>query len=51
MIDIQLLRNSIDTVAARLRTRGYELDIHAFEKLDCGPPCTLSTIGRFSTAH
>jgi seryl-tRNA synthetase len=34
MIDIQLLRHSIDTVAARLRTRGYELDVHAFEKLE-----------------
>jgi seryl-tRNA synthetase len=34
MIDIQLLRNSIDTVAARLRSRGYELDVHAFEKLE-----------------
>ncbi|HEY6966990.1 MAG TPA: serine--tRNA ligase [Burkholderiales bacterium] len=34
MIDIQLLRNSIDSVAARLRSRGYELDVHAFEKLE-----------------
>ena len=34
MIDIQLLRNSIDTVAVRLRTRGYELDVAAFEKLE-----------------
>ncbi|MFY9316131.1 MAG: serine--tRNA ligase [Burkholderiales bacterium] len=34
MIDIQLLRNSIDTVAARLRARGYELDVRAFEKLE-----------------
>jgi len=34
MIDIQLLRNSIDSVAARLRTRGYELDIAGFEKLE-----------------
>ena len=34
MIDIQLLRNSIDAVAARLRARGYELDVHAFEKLE-----------------
>jgi len=34
MIDIQLLRNTIDAVAGRLRTRGYELDVHAFEKLE-----------------
>ncbi|HUN68062.1 MAG TPA: serine--tRNA ligase, partial [Burkholderiales bacterium] len=34
MIDIQLLRNSIDAVAARLRTRGYELDVSGFEKLE-----------------
>jgi seryl-tRNA synthetase len=34
VIDIQLLRNSIDAVAARLKTRGYELDVHAFEKLE-----------------
>ena len=34
MIDIQLLRNSIDTVAARLRARGYELDVAGFEKLE-----------------
>ena len=34
MIDIQLLRNSIDTVAARLGTRGYELDVSGFEKLE-----------------
>ncbi|HUK04241.1 MAG TPA: serine--tRNA ligase [Burkholderiales bacterium] len=34
MIDIQLLRNSIDAVAVRLRTRGYELDAHAFDKLE-----------------
>jgi seryl-tRNA synthetase len=34
MIDIQLLRNSIDTVAARLRARGFELDVRAFEKLE-----------------
>jgi len=34
MIDIQLLRNSIDSVAARLRTRGYALDIAGFEKLE-----------------
>jgi seryl-tRNA synthetase len=34
VIDIQLLRNSIDSVAARLRSRGYELDVHAFGKLE-----------------
>ena len=34
MIDIQLLRSSIDTVASRLKARGYELDVHAFEKLE-----------------
>jgi seryl-tRNA synthetase len=34
MIDIQLLRNSIDTVAARLATRGYALDVSGFEKLE-----------------
>jgi seryl-tRNA synthetase len=34
MIDIQLLRNSIDAVAARLRTRGVELDVQAFERLE-----------------
>jgi seryl-tRNA synthetase len=34
MIDIQLLRNAIDTVAARLATRGYALDVSGFEKLE-----------------
>jgi seryl-tRNA synthetase len=34
MIDIQLLRSSIDTVAARLATRGYALDAAGFEKLE-----------------
>ena len=34
MIDIQLLRNSPDTVAARLNTRGYELDASEFAKLE-----------------
>jgi seryl-tRNA synthetase len=34
MIDIQLLRNSIATVAARLAARGYVLDAAAFEKLE-----------------
>ena len=34
MIDIQLLRNSIDAVAARLATRGYALDVSGFEKLE-----------------
>jgi len=34
MIDLQLLRNSIDAVAARLRARGYELDVAGFEKLE-----------------
>ncbi len=34
MIDIQLLRNSIEPVAARLRARGYELDVAGFDKLE-----------------
>jgi len=34
MIDIQLLRNSLDAVAARLKTRGYELDAAAFNALE-----------------
>ena len=34
MIDIQLLRNAIDTVAARLAARGYALDVSGFEKLE-----------------
>jgi seryl-tRNA synthetase len=34
MIDIQILRNSIDTVAARLAARGYVLDVAGFEKLE-----------------
>ena len=34
MIDIQLLRTDIDAVARRLATRGYELDVHTFEKLE-----------------
>ena len=34
MIDIQLLRNYIDAVAKRLATRGYELDVAGFEKLE-----------------
>ena len=34
MIDIQLLRNSLDSVAARLKTRGYELDTFGFNALE-----------------
>lgn len=34
MIDIQLLRKDIDTVAARLKTRNFELDIPAFNALE-----------------
>jgi seryl-tRNA synthetase len=34
MLDIQLLRNDLATVAARLATRGYELDIIKFEQLE-----------------
>jgi seryl-tRNA synthetase len=34
MIDIQLLRSSLDSVAARLETRGYELDKLAFHTLE-----------------
>ncbi len=34
MIDIQLLRNSFEAVAARLRARGFELDADAFHALE-----------------
>ena len=34
MLDIQLLRNTLDTVAARLATRGYTLDTAAFLALE-----------------
>jgi seryl-tRNA synthetase len=34
MIDIQLLRNDLDDVAARLKTRGYRLDAAAFVELE-----------------
>jgi seryl-tRNA synthetase len=34
MIDIQLLRNSFEAVAARLTTRGFELDADAFHALE-----------------
>ncbi|MDR3298546.1 MAG: serine--tRNA ligase [Candidatus Accumulibacter sp.] len=34
MLDIQLLRTGIDAVGARLATRGYTLDIAAFQKLE-----------------
>jgi len=34
MIDIQLLRTDIDAVANRLATRGHQLDIAAFAKLE-----------------
>ena len=34
MIDIQLLRNDLDGVAARLQTHGYVLDTAAFERLE-----------------
>jgi len=34
MIDIQLLRKDIDAVAARLKTRNFELDIPAFTALE-----------------
>ncbi len=34
MLDIQLLRNNIDAVSERLATRGYTLDIAAFQKLE-----------------
>ena len=34
MIDIQLLRKDIDTVAARLKTRNFELDIPTFNALE-----------------
>ena len=34
MIDIQLLRNDLDGVAARLKTHGYTLDTNSFERLE-----------------
>jgi seryl-tRNA synthetase len=34
MIDLQLLRNDIDAVAKRLATRGYVLDVSAFNGLE-----------------
>ena len=34
MLDIQLLRKEIDTVAARLKTRGFDLDVDAFNALE-----------------
>jgi seryl-tRNA synthetase len=34
MIDIQLLRKDIDTVAARLATRGFTLDVATFHTLE-----------------
>ena len=34
MLDIQLLRNNIDAVAERLATRGYALDVAAFQALE-----------------
>ena len=34
MLDIQLLRNDLAGVAARLATRGFELDTAAFEQLE-----------------
>jgi len=34
MLDIQLLRNDLDSVAQRLRARGYELDTATFKELE-----------------
>ena len=34
MIDIQLLRKDIDAVAARLKTRNFELDVATFNALE-----------------
>jgi seryl-tRNA synthetase len=34
MIDIQLLRNDLDAVEARLKSRGYELDTFGFRELE-----------------
>ena len=34
MLDIQLLRTQFDTVAARLATRGLQLDTAAFQALE-----------------
>lgn len=34
MLDLQLLRSNIDEVAARLKSRGYDLDVAAFNALE-----------------
>ena len=34
MLDIQLLRNNIDTLAERLATRGFALDKAGFQRLE-----------------
>ncbi|MCR4297579.1 MAG: serine--tRNA ligase, partial [Gallionella sp.] len=34
MLDIQLLRNDLEGVAARLATRGFVLDTARFEQLE-----------------
>ncbi|MEX2199354.1 MAG: serine--tRNA ligase [Burkholderiales bacterium] len=34
MIDIQLLRNSLESVVARLKTRGYELETAEYQRLE-----------------
>src|SRR5215467_15515930 len=34
MLDIQLLRNDLNSVAQRLRARGYELDTATFKQLE-----------------
>ncbi|NUT16035.1 MAG: serine--tRNA ligase, partial [Cupriavidus sp.] len=34
MLDIQLFRKDIDAVAQRLATRGFQLDVAAFQALE-----------------
>ena len=34
MIDIQLLRTSLETVAARLKSRGFDLDVFQFREFE-----------------
>ena len=34
MIDLKLIRNQIDEIASRLKTRGYELDVNAIKSLE-----------------
>ena len=34
MLDIQLLRKDADAVAARLKSRGFDFDVYAFNALE-----------------